>query len=178
MSRKSLFLLILVSFVFVACNRQTQAPAPSPTPTTTSQEEIDSVRSELEQLTGQRTTSPVLGTETQTPNREEAVLRPQGGVEATGYARQEYDNGQYKLTVLADLPEPDPGQTYQAWILEQSSSPLDQARKIGQLTASKSGYLLDYSGNQDFTNNKYFIISRETNNDNQIETQILNGQIE
>ncbi len=176
MTRTRLIVLLISTFLIVGCNNKKAAtPTPTPSPTEVTQEEINNVKTELQKLTGQATPT---GNATPTTPAKETILKPQSGYEATGYASHSFADNKYTLTVLADLPQASSGQTYQAWLLQAPLGSDSQPVKIGQLKIAKSGYMLDYSSTTDMTQYKYFVISQETDNDNQIQTPVLTGQIE
>ncbi len=176
MTRTSLIALLISTFLIVGCNnKKAPTPTPTPSPTEVTQEEINNVKTELQKLTGQATPT---GNVAPTVPTKETILKPQSGYEATGYASHSYADNKYTLTVLADLPKNTANQTYQAWLLQSPLGSDTQPVKIGQLKIAKSGYMLDYSSTTDMTNYKYFVISQESDNDNQIQTPVLTGQVE
>jgi hypothetical protein len=74
---------------------------------------------------------------------EKAELKDASGGTSSAIATRKYENGQFELTILADLPDPDSG-SYAAQLIEG-----DQVTTLGSLTLAKGGYLLEYSSPQD-----------------------------
>lgn len=67
-------------------------------------------------------------------------------------------------TVLVDLPDPEAGTFYQVWVEEGGN-----LTPVGRMRVAKGGYLLEgnISGK--------VVVSRESVNDNKVETKILEG---
>ncbi len=106
-----------------------------------------------------------------------AELKATDGGDASGIATHAYKDGNYKLTVLADLPEPDKGTAYQAWIVKGEEGKDDyNLISAGRLTTGKGGYMLDYQSKKDYTDHNKIVISEEKAQTNKIgDAKVLEG---
>jgi hypothetical protein len=106
-----------------------------------------------------------------------AELKATDGGDASGIATHSYKEGTYKLTVLADLPEPEPGKRYQGWIVKGEEGSDDyNLISVGRLTTGKGGYMLDYQSKNDYSDHSRIVISQETSQGTKIgETRVLEG---
>jgi hypothetical protein len=105
-----------------------------------------------------------------------AELKDVEGGDGSAVASATYKNGTYKLTVLADLPDPKAGETYQAWIAQgEAGSDSYKLISAGRLQSAKGGYMLEYQSKTDYSDYKTVVISSETNADSAIENKVLEG---
>lgn len=74
-----------------------------------------------------------------------------------------------RTEILADLPDPDQGYFYQAW-LENG----DKLISLGQMSMAKGGWLISYNGDAYPGYNKV-VVSLERYFDNKIEKRVLEG---
>jgi hypothetical protein len=103
-------------------------------------------------------------------NVEKIELRDVSGGTAKGLATRDYSNGQFTLTVLADLPEPKDG-FYQGWLVKDETTFIS----ANKLTIAKGGYLLDFMSRTDYSDYPKVLITLEKVFDNQPEVHILEG---
>lgn len=106
-----------------------------------------------------------------------AELKATDGGDASGIATHDYKDGTYKLTVLADLPEPAKGTFYQGWIVKGEEGKDDyNLISAGRLTTGKGGYMLEYQSKKDYTDHSKIVISEEKSQGTKIgDTTVLEG---
>lgn len=95
-------------------------------------------------------------------NIEKAQLKDITGGDGSGIAT--------RTEILVDLPDPEPGTFYQAW-LENANGKL---LSLGKLNEAKGGWLIQYNGAAYPTYNKV-VISQEKVVDGTIEERVLEG---
>ena len=95
-------------------------------------------------------------------NVEKALLKDITGGDGSGIAT--------RTEILVDLPDPEPGTYYQAW-LENSGGKL---LSLGRLAIAKGGWMVTYNGKAYPTYNKV-VISQEKVVDGSIEERVLEG---
>jgi hypothetical protein len=94
---------------------------------------------------------------------QKAELKDITGGTLSGIAARKYEAGKFSLTLLADLPDLATGEFYQAWLVRGTTGNANYSLiSIGQMRIAKGGYLLDYSGNVDYTDYQSVIVSLET----------------
>lgn len=183
-------------FLLAACSwnpfsREEPTPNPTPTSTQVSQEELNTIRQELEQKTGiviptaQPTTEPAPtesepGSEEPSEStqlaRQEIALKSNAGQAATGYVNREYNQSNFTINLLADLPEPQAGEFYNLWIAQgQSGDENYSLMSLGRINSVKGGYVLEYQSTENLRDYNQVIISKETQADENIEQMILTG---
>jgi hypothetical protein len=92
------------------------------------------------------------------------------GSEGLGVATRKFTNGEFELTILADLPTPQAGYFYQGWIKKDSDYV-----SVGKLELAKGGYLLDFSSDTNYSDYNSVIVTSEKVNDKNPETHLLEG---
>lgn len=95
-------------------------------------------------------------------NVEKTQLKDITGGDGSGIAT--------RTEILVDLPDPEPGTFYQAW-LENANGKL---LSLGKLDIAKGGWLITYNGSSYPTYNKV-VISQEKVFDGNIEERVLEG---
>lgn len=79
-----------------------------------------------------------------------------------GLATRIFENGKFVFTVLANLPDPQPGYLYQIWLVKGSPTDPDyNVVSMGSLRLAKGGYLLDSEGNIDYSDHGSVIVTLE-----------------
>lgn len=137
----------------------------TPTPTLT-QEQVKGVKQELENIVSR--TLPT--------DAEQATLRDVSGQGAQGFATRKFENQQFELTILADLPSPQPNNFYQAWLVKGQPDQEDfNLISLGKLNSRKGGWILDFTSNLDLTDHQGLVVTLETTDDQTPETHILEG---
>lgn len=86
-------------------------------------------------------------------------------------ATRAYENGDFELTVLADLPDPESGKFYQAWLNTGDG----QMLSLGKLTMAKGGWLVNYHSKTDQSEYNEVIVTLESTLDNTPEERVLSG---
>jgi len=142
-------------------------PAPTPTPGLTT-EQLESLKTDLQTMTGSTLITPAA---VASANTKEINLVPQGGVTATGIAVMSKTDTQSSYQVLADLPELQPNERYWAWLSDGANY-----KKIGQVRASKGGFVFEFSTKDDVTSLRSLLISRENTTVDKPTTTVLQGE--
>ncbi len=78
------------------------------------------------------------------------------GTDGIGVATRKYENGNFELNLLADLPDLGEG-FYEAWINKST-----EFVPLGKLVIGKGGWMLDYQLGRDLTDYKKVVVSVET----------------
>jgi len=104
-------------------------------------------------------------------NVEKTELKPLALGSSFAAATREYVNGQFNLAILADLPDPEAGQFYQAWLTVGDGQQLS----LGKLRQAKGGWLLEFSSNVDYSKHNDVAITLESTLDTTPEKTILQG---
>lgn len=153
-----IILFIIALIVFFVQRRNQQISLPEETPSATPK--IEEKEAEIEGKFN-----------IQIPeNVEKANLHDTTGRGYGAVATRESKAGEFSLTILADLPDPEDGRFYQAWLTKDGDSV-----SLGQLRIAKGGYLIDYTSATDLSSYKVVTVSLERVFDNKIEEVILQG---
>jgi DNA-directed RNA polymerase subunit K/omega len=107
---------------------------------------------------------------------EKAELEDVTGADATGIATRKFEDGRFTHTVLADLPDAEPGTFYEGWLVR--GNPGDEEFHListGRMRIAKGGYLLEFESSTDYTDHKNVVITLEEIADNIPEKHILEG---
>jgi len=106
-------------------------------------------------------------------NAERAELRGEG---ALALATREVVGGLVRLSILADLPELNLDQRYQAWVVKDDpESEEDTTVPLGTLTVAKGGFTIEFSSSDDLTGYDKIIVTKELNLDSTPEEIVLEG---
>lgn len=97
-----------------------------------------------------------------------AELKDVSGGNASGIVTRDFKNGKFESSVIADLPAPQSGEFYQAWLEKDGGTVL-----MGRLTSVKGGYMLDYNSKTDLTDHNKVKISLEKKSDKTPEKTVL-----
>ena len=98
---------------------------------------------------------------------DKANLEGNGG---SGIATRDGQEVGSSVTVLADLPDPESGKFYQAWLRKDG-----ELESLGVMSVVKGGYLLDSSLRESGVSYNDVVITLETTLDDNPETIILQG---
>lgn len=104
-------------------------------------------------------------------NVEKTELKPLTLSSSFAAATREYVNGQFSLAILADLPDPETGKLYQAWLTVGDGQQLS----LGKLHEAKGGWLLEFSSSIDYSKHNDVAITLESTLDNTPEEVVLRG---
>jgi hypothetical protein len=100
-------------------------------------------------------------------NVEKTALKDVSGGDGSGIATQ--------TEMLVDLPDPEPGTFYQAWL--ENNLPVQTGGKLvslGMLRMEKGGWLIDYNG-AGYPGFNKVVVSQEKVFDSKIEERVLEG---
>lgn len=87
-----------------------------------------------------------------------------------GVTTQDYQNGKYSYTVIADLEDPQPGYFYQAWLVNGNDTVL-----MGTLYQGKGGWMVTLDTPKNLNDHKTVWVTLEKVNDKNPEKHILEG---
>lgn len=104
---------------------------------------------------------------------DKADLTSAPGHEGIGQAVRVFESGEFKLTILADLPKPKDGYFYQAWMGNGTTSIL-----LGKLNIAKGGYLTDFSSTKNYSDYKKIVVTLEKAFDQKPEESVLEGSFD
>lgn len=104
-------------------------------------------------------------------NAEKTELKPTKPSDSFAAATREFEDGQFTLTILADLPDPESGKIYQAWLTVGDGQQLS----LGTLRQAKGGWLLEYTSSTDYSAYNDVTITLEKTLDNTPEEVVLRG---
>jgi hypothetical protein len=105
-----------------------------------------------------------------------AELKDVTGGNASGIVTKDYKNGEFTSSVIADLPAPEAGHFYEAWLSKGEKGSSDYSIiSLGTFNSAKGGYLLDFSSKTDYSSYDNAMVTSETKLDNTPETIILQG---
>ena len=153
-ANKYLIVGIVSSLLLTGCwGSQPAEITPTPTPGIT-QEQLESLKTDLQTKTGSQLVTPKPET---AANTKEINLTPQGEISGTGIAVMSKQGTQTSYQILADLPELNPQEKYWAWLTDGTTY-----RKLGQIRASKAGFVFEFTTKDDLSALRQVSISRET----------------
>ena len=105
---------------------------------------------------------------------DKAELKDVSGGQSSAIATRKFENGKFTASVLADLPDPEAGTFYQAWLVKTENGN-DSFVLLGSLELAKGGWMLNYQGSNDLTGYPKVLVTSEKTRDNNPETHILEG---
>ena len=109
-------------------------------------------------------------------NVEKAELKDVSGSNASGIATRKFENGEFELGILADLPTPETGEFYQGWVNKGEEGKEDyRILTLGKLRIAKGGYLLDFKSSTDYTDYNKVVVSLEKTLSSAPDRLILEG---
>lgn len=147
----AVILLLVLAGIYLIRRPRVNSSTPTPTPI-----------SQFEQRVGNEFNIQI-------PDNVERIDLKDSKGEVTGIATRIYENGQYVATVLADLPDPQPGYFYQAWAYKSDSEFIS----LGTLRLAKGGYLVEYTSTTNYPDHKKVVVTLERVRDNKPETKVL-----
>lgn len=105
---------------------------------------------------------------------EKSELKDVSGGSASGIATRDFENGKFTHMVLADLPAPEVGSYYQAWLQKGDEGDEDFSLvSTGRMVLVKGGYLIEFESNKDLQSYDKVVISQEKIADSKIEKKVL-----
>lgn len=105
---------------------------------------------------------------------EKADLKDSSGGDASGVATRKVESGTFIHTVLADLPDPQPGYFYQGWLVRGKEGEANYSIiTTGRMRLAKGGYLLEFESSTDYSDYKTVYITLERVNDRNPEKRVL-----
>lgn len=136
-----------------------------------------------------RSKNPGLAVPSETPTIEQKVqdkfkytvpagvdkieLKDVSGGNSFAVATRKFENQTFDVTVLADLPDPEAGSFYEAWIQKDNINV-----PLGKLSVAKGGYLVNFTSSKDYSDYNKFIVTIEKKDDLTPETYVLEGSFQ
>lgn len=109
-------------------------------------------------------------------NADRASLNDISGDGGMGEAFRTFQNGQFSLTVMANLPDPKSGTYYQAWMVRGNPGDVNFSyASLGRLGIAKGGYLVDFISSKDYSDYKAIVVSVQTTTSVTPQTHLLEG---
>jgi hypothetical protein len=107
---------------------------------------------------------------------DKAELKDVSGGSGSGIATRKFENNIFKHSVLVDLPNPEQGSFYEAWLIKGEEGSGDfSAISTGKLRLAKGGWTLDFQGANDLSDHSKVVVSLEKTFDKTIESKVLEG---
>lgn len=157
--------IAIIAILFVASRLR----SPDPQITTNQPSPSQDEQKQLEEIT--KRVLPAEG--------ERITLNDVEGVGASAIATRSFEDNLTIITILADLPELQAGESYQAWAESgEESDPNYELLTLGLMARQKGGWLGEFEINKDLSSFKYLVISREQRIDASIETVVVAGSTE
>jgi len=105
-----------------------------------------------------------------------AELKDVTGGSASGIVTKDFKDGEFTSSVIADLPDPESGHFYEAWLSKGEKGSSDYSLiSLGTFNNAKGGYLLDYNSKTDYSDYDSVMITSETKLDKNPESTVLEG---
>lgn len=99
------------------------------------------------------------------------------GGDASGIAVRKYEKNVFDASILADLPEPEKGKIYYAWISKGEEGKEGFERVLlGSLQIAKGGWSLEYTGSKDYSDYDTFLVSEGKTSDNKPDKVVLQSK--
>lgn len=110
---------------------------------------------------------------------DKTELKDAAGGDSFAVATRKYESGTFTHTLLADLPDPDPGYFYEGWLVRGREGDADFAFiSTGRMYIAKGGYLLEFQSAEDYSDYKNVVVTLEKVNDQKPEKHVLEGAFE
>lgn len=107
---------------------------------------------------------------------DKAELKDVSGGTSTAIATRKFEAGTFTHTVIADLPDSDPGTFYEGWLVRDNQGDPDfNIISTGRMRIAKGGYLLEFQSTTDYSDHNNVIITQEEVSDNVPEKHVLEG---
>lgn len=102
---------------------------------------------------------------------EKAELKDVSEGDGSAIATRKVTDNKTEIAVLADLPDPETGKFYEAWLVKDSVAGI----KLGGLRVAKGGWVIEKTSTNDVGDYKTVVVSLEEKRDNTLEKPILKG---
>jgi hypothetical protein len=107
---------------------------------------------------------------------EKAELKDVSGGNASGIATRKFENGEFELGILADLPTTEAGSFYEGWISKgEEGEEGYEILSLGGLTVAKGGYLLDFKSPTNYSDYGNVVVSLEKSVGEAPDQRVLEG---
>ncbi len=107
---------------------------------------------------------------------DKAELKDVSGGNGSGLATRKFENNTFTHSVLVDLPDPQQGSFYEAWLVRDEEGSDDfSVISTGKLRLAKGGWTLDFQGANDLSDHSKAVVSLEKTFDKTLESKVLEG---
>jgi hypothetical protein len=106
------------------------------------------------------------------PDTETTSLKAVDGSTSSGVAYRLFKNGEFNHLVIANLPDPENDNLYEGWLVQLD--PLEFF-STGVMEKSKEGWVLIFTGDEEFSDYYRVVITEETVIDSLPEKHIIEG---
>jgi len=107
---------------------------------------------------------------------DKAELKSVSEKPESAIATRKFENGTFTATVLADLPDSEPGSFYQAWLVKGEEGEEGYAIiSMGKLQIAKGGWMVSFESNTDYSDYSKVLLTSEKVSDNSPEEGRLRG---
>jgi hypothetical protein len=107
---------------------------------------------------------------------DRAELDDVSGKGGIGISTRRFMNGKLEMTVLADLPEPESGYFYQAWLVKGEFEEEDaEYLSLSKMRIAKGGFVSEFVSLEELSDYKGVVVTLEKNFDQKPEELILKG---
>ena len=91
-------------------------------------------------------------------------------------SKDDYEDKIFKLTILADLPDPNSSEFYQGWLQKGNEWDEDYSMiSLGKMTLAKGGWMLNFQSTTDYSEYDKALVSKEKTFDKNLEESVLEG---
>ena len=109
-------------------------------------------------------------------NVDKAELKDVSGGNASGLATRKFENEEFELGILADLPAAQTGSFYEGWISKgEEGKEGYEILSLGGLMVAKGGYLLDFKSVTNYSDYSKVIVSLEKSVGESPDKSVLEG---
>lgn len=107
---------------------------------------------------------------------DKAELKDDSGGNASALATRKFENFNFELNILADLPDLPEASFYQAWLSKGEEEKGGYSLiSLGKLTAAKGGWILNFTSQVNYSDYNNILVSQEKTFDKILEKKILIG---
>lgn len=106
-------------------------------------------------------------------------LKATGDGDGFAIATRRTENGNFIHNILADLPDPETGRVYQAWLVRGEEGDEDyNIVATGRMRIAKGGWVLEYQTTRDLEDHNKVLVTSERSGEQRAENVVLEGEFE
>jgi hypothetical protein len=108
-----------------------------------------------------------------------AELTDVAGGDGYALATRRFEDGAFAHSILADLPDPETGRTYQAWLVRGDEGDDDyNIVATGGMRVAKGGWVLEYQTTRNLEDHNRVLVTSERIGEQRAENIVLEGEFE